>query len=85
MAQLVDDAYKHYVERTGTLPGPMTGRGAEVIGARPASGIHRKVESDSTRQLIYAGRFGSDYRRRPRHHGPASTNSLFAPVLVAFS
>ena len=34
MAQLVDDAYKHYVERIGTLPGPMTEDYAEVIRSR---------------------------------------------------
>jgi ribosomal protein S18 acetylase RimI-like enzyme len=32
VAELVDDAYGHYVERIGVLPGPMTDDYAEVIG-----------------------------------------------------
>jgi ribosomal protein S18 acetylase RimI-like enzyme len=34
VAALVDDAYGHYVERIGRLPGPMTEDYAEVIGNR---------------------------------------------------
>jgi N-acetylglutamate synthase-like GNAT family acetyltransferase len=34
VAELVDAAYRHYVERIGMLPGPMTDDYAEVIGNR---------------------------------------------------
>ena len=34
VAELVDAAYGHYVERIGVLPGPMTEDYAEVIGTR---------------------------------------------------
>ena len=34
VAELVDAAYGHYVERIGVLPGPMTDDYAEVIGTR---------------------------------------------------
>jgi ribosomal protein S18 acetylase RimI-like enzyme len=44
VAALVDDAYGHYVERIGRLPGPMTEDYAEVIGKRQVT----VAESDGT-------------------------------------
>jgi hypothetical protein len=41
VAELVDAAYGHYVERIGMLPGPMTDDHAEVIGNRQVTVAER--------------------------------------------
>jgi ribosomal protein S18 acetylase RimI-like enzyme len=41
VAELVDAAYGHYVERIGVLPGPMTDDYAEVIGTRQVTVAER--------------------------------------------
>jgi hypothetical protein len=42
VAELVDAAYGHYVERIGVLPGPMTDDYAEVIGTRQVTVAERE-------------------------------------------
>jgi ribosomal protein S18 acetylase RimI-like enzyme len=78
VAALVDDAYGHYVERIGMLPGPMTEDYAEVVRDRQVTVVesHGAIVGVLVLAVTDEGFFIDNVAVHPSHQGMGTGRAL---------